>query len=661
VSTSSKNRVSRAQQVVDNARRRNAEQGNVQKLPAARLERGAADGKSTLTAIFPGKGGDKPERLDLSFLLDFPGITHLFAEGMLAWFKAMTHSSRVKSRDFLRGSWFAFLSESSLFKLLPEELGEQIINGFTTWLHLQRKSDGQPLHPNTTRKMLGALRCTLRAAPGGGHLLDLVPQGPRGARRRTEPTAVLQFAELVTVIAAAEKEVLALCDRWEVGQRLLAQGRDLLRQGAVLERSPGSRKEARSDRNLALVLAMLDQRYPSVIPDVEVITADNSLLGTTVQYALGAKGATSYFYASSRDLVPLALMLAVATVFNPDTILKLQWKNIDRNVDRLSNERRAVKFDVMEEDDVVEKVQKSTEPEASDASESPLAKVTGDKPRANCQLVRLLDPNASGPGLVSLNLVLDLLTKMTARIRAHVIDPDTYGDRLFIFVQRSKTKRPKGFGSSLDDASGDLWKPVLRKFIADNQLPDFTLKTIRATLLDYVQLFNRGDLEAARQVGNHGSRVTTWTHYTSDLVKRLLQEVTGETMVVRERWLESDGKLDPRKHREWTDKGCATPGWTCLDPFNSPRSNQKQGRLCKAFGECPDCPLSAARPDDPRSVMLYEALRRAIYRSVARMTAHVWQQRWAPVVAALDALLALVQPTVVEESRKFQIELPDVG
>jgi hypothetical protein len=277
-------------------------------------------------------------------------------------------------------------------------------------------------------------------------------------------------------------------------------------------------------------------------------------------------------------------------------------------------------------------------------------------------LVRLLDPEASRPDQVSLNLVLDLLTVMTERIRPHVIEPDKNADRVFLFVQRNGQKRPRSFGAFSPagrDAIG--WAHELGRFIADNQLPAFSLKTIRATLLDYTQLFNRGDLEAARQVGNHSSRLITWTHYTSSLVKRLLRESVGETMLVRERWLHSDGKVDPRKFREWTDKGCATPGWTCLDPFDSPRHNQKKGSLCTAYGECPDCPLAAARPNSPRSVMLYEALRRAIYRSVSRVTAAVWRERWAPVVAALDALLSCVPRKALEESRKLSVELPDVG
>lgn len=654
-----KSRSNRAQQVVEAARRRNAEQGNVQDLPFTRVEHGTADGKPTITAIFPKKGGGEPQRVDLSFLLEFPRLTDFFAEALLKAMKNYGRMSRIVFAINLRSNWFAFLGERGYTNLCPEDLDEQIMTGFNTWLHGLRKADGSAYQPLTISQRLGALRGAL-AASNMPHLVDLMPRGPRGAQRKLEPTAVLQFDQLLAVIAAVEKEVLALHDDWEKGQRTLMHGRELLSNGAVLVKSPRIQNVMLvEESNLAIALAMIDQRYSGVIPDREVISADNAVLGATVQYGISMAKMTRYFYAGGSDLVPLVLSIAIATVFNPETILNLNWKNIDRNVDPLSNGRRAVQFDVMEE---VDKAETSMETGASDATESPLAKITGDKPRAGRQLVRLLDPEASGANQVSLNMVLDLLIAMTERIRPFVIEPETHGDRIFLYVTKIRAKRAKGFGGDTYAASGDeVWRLGLAHFIKDNNLPEFTLKTIRATMLDYVQLFNRGDLEAARQVGNHASRVTTWTHYTSNLVQQMLQEATGETLLVRERWLDSEGKIDPRKHREWTSKGCATPGWICLDPFDSPRPNQKQGRLCSAYGECPDCPLSAARPVNPRNVMLYKALRRAIYRSIARVTAPVWQDRWAPVVAALDGLLANIPAQVLQESRKLIVELPDIG
>lgn len=656
-----KSRISVAQKVVATARRLNQDQGNVQVLPATRLERGTADGHSTLAAVFPVKGGGEPHRLDMSFLLDFPGLIELFAGGMMHWGNALDPKTRISCRDHLVRYWFTYLSECSLSDISLESLDEQVMGGFNAWLQQKRKKDGRPLHPNTIRMALGALRNILAHAPGANEWLDLVPAGPRGAGRKSEPTGVLQFDQLMQVMAAAEKEVLSLVDRWSEGQRLLKLGHALLNQGGELKINPGKTKgrnlESLLEPNVALALATLEQRYPGVIPDLNVIKAHDARLGETIRSAIGQATAVNYFYASARDLVPLAICIEMATVFNADTVLGLKWRDIDRNVDRLGN--GAVRFDVREDDTVTDEEVEETKSEAH--SDAPLVQITGDKPRAKRQLVRVVDPEASSPTQVSLNLVLDLLVALTARIRPHVIAPE-YRDRVFLYVQRTGAKRTKSFGSSRSSASGDIaWRAGLANFIGAHKLPEFNLKTLRATLLDFVQLFNRGSLEAAQQAGNHGSRLTTWTHYTSDLVKRLLQEATGETLLVRDRWLASGGIIDPRRYRESTSKGCATPGWICLDPYDSTRTNQQKGRLCTAYGECPECPLAAARPDNPMNVMLYESLRRAIYRSVMRVTAPVWQQRWAPVVVALDMLLKEVKPAVLERSRLLRIELPDVG
>lgn len=645
-------RISRAQRVVEAAQRTSAENVNVHKLPSTRLEHGVANLKKTLTAIFPKKGGGKSDRLDLSFLLDFPGLTDLFAHGMLAWLKTQAHFSRIQKVSALERSWFAYLLDKSLADILPAQLDEQVLSGFNIWLHQRVKQDGKPISPNTIRVELGHLRCALREAPGAENLLTLVPAGRRGVGAKTEPTNVLQFDQLLSVMAAVEKEVLALRDRVEERRNLLEAGRAHLRDGKTLcpyvhSKNQGRMNEVRTETNLAMTMAMLDTRYPGIFPYTKQLMEDDYLLGRTVTYVFGLESISGYFYASARDLVPLILSIGLATAFNPETLLKLRWKNIDRNVDRLSNGNRSVEFDVKE---------------IEEESNSQLIKITAGKPRAHRHLVRLLDPESTGTNQVSLNLVLDILVTLTSRLRPVVSDHERYGDSVFLYVPITKQRIARGFDSADSSAAENkAFKNALKQFIDDNKLPSFSLKTIRSTLLDYVQLFNQGDLEAARQVGNHSARTITWTHYTSNLVKRLLQESTGETLLVRERWLESGGKLDPRKYRGSTTKGCATPGWICLDPFDSPRPNQKAGRLCNGYGECPDCPLSAARPDNPSNVMLYEALHRAIYRSIKNVTATVWRERWAPVVAALDGLLANVSHEVLQESRKFTVELPDIG
>lgn len=225
-------------------------------------------------------------------------------------------------------------------------------------------------------------------------------------------------------------------------------------------------------------------------------------------------------------------------------------------------------------------------------------------------------------------------------------------------------KRPKGFGvdgEKNQPSSRDIvWATALKNFIKDNKLPSFTLGQMRPTILDLVQ-FVDGSLEAARKVGNHGNPATTWTHYTSGGVRARYRERIGQVIVLRERWLQTGGDIDPRCLAPGQDKGAATPGFSCLDPFDSQRPNQQQGRLCKDYGGCPSCPMAAAHPSDPLCVGYYTALEAAIYRSQGAMSARTWIERWTPVLADLAALRAWIPPNVLEASREISIQLPNVG
>lgn len=78
-----KARRSRAELVFETARSRSADHAKVQTLPSTRIEHGIAAGKPTLTAIFPTKGEGERHRVDITFMLEVPGLTDLFAGGFL--------------------------------------------------------------------------------------------------------------------------------------------------------------------------------------------------------------------------------------------------------------------------------------------------------------------------------------------------------------------------------------------------------------------------------------------------------------------------------------------------------------------------------------------------------------------------------------------------
>lgn len=583
-----------------------------------------------LTAIFPQKGQGLGNRVDLSFLLSFPNLQAFFTEAFLVWGANCAPNTRLTLSSTLNCYFFGYLDTEWFRALRPEDIDDELLAGFKESLLSKPGAHGQALSARTVGQAIGALRSIMNTLDTGQwasvarYIKERIPAGPVGAGRKSIPTQVLMTEHIVSILQAAEVEVLAIEQRFNARRGLLADGYMQLFDTARIKRNT-----RRDYRDLSICLAALDAAYPRTIPDLKIIRAEHADLGNAIQYIHGCSAVSSYLNPSTRDLVPFVLLLTVATVFNPDTVLSLCWADIS--------------FD--------------KEQAGADAIE-----IVGAKGRAIRDLVRLLDPEAAVSSRLSLKRMLSCLREMTLRIRPDVATE--HADRLFVFVQEVGVKKPKGFGlngqRTQTPSSDQAWKHALMEFIIDNNLTRFTLGQLRPTILDLVQ-FMDGSLEAARRVGNHGSPATTWTHYTSGGVRKRYRERIGQVILLRERWLESCGAIDPRRLVSGQDKGAATPGFSCLNPFDSQRPNQQAGRLCKDYGGCPSCPMAAAHPHDSLCVAFYTALEVAIYRSQPGMSARTWIERWTPILADLRALQACIPLDVLVASRAISIELPNVG
>lgn len=613
-----------AKSVLKQLHQRAAREGNVTSLSLTRLEVISDQaGSSSLQAIFPDTQRGGSLRINLSYLLDFPHLWELFSEGFMAWGSPMANTTRREVSRNLGRYFFKFLADTGRTNIAPNEIDDQALADYFNYLSSARENK-KPLHPNTVGDALGAVRVVLNAlfenkrwAFISSWIAERVPSGPPGAEQKSEPTEVLSLVDLKEISRVAELEVLRLHERWEQGKALLTDGK--------IELAKGSRDFR---KNLGLCLAALDAKYPGVIPDFERIIEFDKTLGYAVIEKFGAREVMRYFYPTSRDLVPFAILLGFETVFNPDTLLALTWANIDLNYDRIG---------------------------------SPAIKIVGMKPRASNDHVRVIDGGSAEVGKVNGKFLFSLLREMAARLRPWVRDPGDR-DKVFLYIQQNFCKEPKSFGESHSSgASSDgTWRRALANFCSENNLPKFNLGQLRATLIDLTQSIN-SDLSAAQALGNHRSPQTTWTHYTSSGVKKRYLERIGEVLLLRERWFGSKGIIDPRWSRRTEDKGAATPGFICFDPFDSPRPNQKHGQACTAYGECPGCPLAAAKIGDPICVAQYEALKRSIFLSQANMSSQTWMIRWVPVLEDLNSLLDGVSGSVRKASEKFHFNMPPVG
>jgi hypothetical protein len=552
------------------------------------------------------------ERYDLSFLLDFPKLASPLAVGFGQWAIGKAKGTRMEMVNALRRGLFSFLRLHDYVDLTLESFDEQTFTAFVGWLNTKG------ITPHSRSNALGVVKQLLVGLEQFPEWRDVarrvaqaIPKNPwPGFGRSGAPHQRLDRDHLAAIVVAAEREILAIADRWADGQALLIAGRAQLLTGN------------RDYMDLATCLAAIDARYPGVIPDRTEIWASDRYLADAINYKHTHHTIGGYFYPSSRDLVPFVLLLSYATAFNPDTILGLTWDCIS-HVDRLG---------------------------------IPAIRIQGRKARAMDDPIVTLD--ASAGEKTGMRLLFDLLKQMTVRIRP-LVSPD-HTNRLFVFLSRGK-KLPRTFGSAASSNLADkMWSYSLSRFIIANNVAPFSLVQIRTTIQDEVHQLT-GDILAARAIGQQKNARTVWSHYTSDGTKKLYEERIGQILILGDRWRETYGVIDPRMRTVKHDKGAATPGFLCLDPYASPRPNQTSGRLCNAYGECPSCPLAAVDSNDVATVAFLHALRRAIYASRGRVSSESWLNRWVPILDDLESLRSVLPEEVSKAAEKLYLNLPPVG
>jgi hypothetical protein len=290
----------------------------------------------------------------------------------------------------------------------------------------------------------------------------------------------------------------------------------------------------------------------------------------------------------------------------------------------------------------------------------PVIRFIGPKGRGASDPTVTLD--ASRVEGVGIALILSVIDRLTARLRRTLDENHPDRTRLLLHVPRRGRKVVKNWCDKDLSLYSAVAYNALKSFISDNRLAPFTLNQIKPTILDEAQLVS-GDLLSATSLGRHRNPETAWNHYTSDGTRKRYLERIGEVYFLRERWQQSGGLIDPRLRFRTgdMDAGAATPGFLCFDPFDSPRPNQKNGRLCTAYGECPSCPLAAANGFHGPSAALYLGLRSAIFRSQETLSPRSWHSRWEPIMQDLDGLLSKLEPAILEEAVKLNITLPNVG
>ncbi|MEO9216361.1 MAG: hypothetical protein ABI227_12000, partial [Rhodanobacter sp.] len=527
-----------AASVVAQVRRKLEKSANVLDLDTVHLKQTKLSVSNDLRDIrveLPGPYRE-PLVLDLSFLGRAPHLAKPLAEGFRVYGIGKRPKSIIGRRSELQVGLLTFLENNELLDVSLAEFDRSLWNQFKQWLDSKTVPEtGEPIKPKTRSTTFGAVVAVIKA-------LKSVPEFSRAARiafdarpsvtwdymeTRTEARKRLSFEVLQALDNAVAKDIDALSAKIVKCEQLLNEGRQRL---------------ATKDFDLfdlATCVAYIAEKYPGGLPSLSVLKESDPDLYRCVD-ASGRRRKhrkthqiivlKEFLYPNSRDLVPLVIFLAIESALNPSTLFELGWSDIGYG-DLLGE--RVIRLGGVK----------------WRAGEDPLVPI----------LAARIEP------------VLDLIRRLTKLVRATVSDP--LKDRLFLFIRIHGTN-PSGRGLGGNDRGinhgDDSWCRALAQFCEDHEVPLFTLSQIRATIGDEIAF--REGIVVSSQVLGHKDVNTTDMHYVSDGTRWREAEWLGKAMLFMGRWFRSDGKIDPRRRRltPRMDRGAATPGFHCFDPYDSP-------------------------------------------------------------------------------------------
>lgn len=133
-------------------------------------------------------------------------------------------------------------------------------------------------------------------------------------------------------------------------------------------------------------------------------------------------------------------------------------------------------------------------------------------------------------------------------------------------------------------------------------------------------------------------------------------ERTASVISLRGRWADTGGRIDPRDLPEDADKGAATPGWGCLDPYDSPIAGQVKGKLCKSFGSCPNCPLGLLDTTSPYACAQAHRLLHSLRSAQESILPQVWLSRVGKIHdALLNKWLPMFSVELHEKAKEYDL------
>ncbi len=325
----------------------------------------------------------------------------------------------------------------------------------------------------------------------------------------------------------------------------------------------------------------------------------------------------TYRFPTPRELVPFVLLLAAPTGYNTTTLLELRLSDINI-VDGFAGRKM---------------------------------RLTPYKGRADAvqpKLFRLDDERQ-----FAVHTLINFIIAWTKRAR--VIAEPRIQDHLFLMAPRQSGKGVERAISTYQ-GSPQLWYQNLQLFLAEHGLDSVGISAIRKTMEGVVNRLFHGDIKARQVFALHASAETTHGSYTTAENRQYYAEKIAEIQNAQIRWAATKGNADPRD-QGYNKLSAVTLGFDCLDPYDSPITGQKPGRLCQAYGACIACPLANVNPTKPESLARLLQLQDAIQIARVQMAPKRWLSVWANRLELLQRmwLPQFVSHTVTMAAEKLSL------
>ena len=478
-------------------------------------------------------------------------------------------------------------------------LSVSVMRDYERWLLEYRYEDKakivKSLSPQTVGIRYNAIRQFLRWCRSETRFelnptIDLNRTVARLRHHKIQPRDPLSISQLALVRSACLQEIRSTV-------ALLKRGQDIKIDNSISV--PPANAPMTAYKNIKTAIKTIFVAYGGLIIAGEQLKKERPGLERAMRHYYSTDDVTAYLYFNRRMIAPFVIMIAMDTFFNATTVLGLKWSDI-REDHVFFGERRWV--------------------------------VGGEKPRAGKRQERSF---ASGlTDLSSPVRLLLILREYNNTVYKRL--PASQND--YVFAYESKARYAATFLHDGNRLNNKHWPGTLQEFCDRHKgIESFGLSGLRKSGAEITYFLSGGDMLAVRDVMNHSSVNTAYTHYSSDGSRKLALEALARAMEWRERYLASGGKSDARNPVHMGGpRSAATLGFNCLEPAYSPVVGQEEGKACSAYGYCPACPLSWVDLNDPVALVRLRQLRQRIVEARSEVAPQRWLVEWAPQLKALN-------------------------